>query len=86
VDHEVVAGMAQHRNRGTGDARAGVNRTHVRDASNPCDLRFVNGRDAEFAERAHDGRLRAANSRTITGFMKTLPSPADTRADRLRRT
>ena len=46
MNHQVVAGAAEHRDGAAGDTGAGVDRPHVRTQQAAPALRLVNGRDA----------------------------------------
>ena len=61
MDHQVVAGAAEHGDGAAGDARGGVDRPHVRTQQPAPPLRFVHGGDAGRAEPADVARIGAGN-------------------------
>ena len=61
VDHQVVAGLAQHRDRRTRHARRVINRPHIRRQQARAALRFVDRGHAHLAENLHALGVRTAD-------------------------
>ncbi len=59
VQHPVVAGMQQHRDRAAADARARIDRPHVRLEQSRAALRLVHGSDSVLAQGLHDAGVGA---------------------------
>ena len=57
VDHPVVAGRQADGDGGAGDARAGVDRAHVRRQQAGAALRLVDGRDADLGKCSRETPL-----------------------------
>ena len=83
MDHPIVARRERNRDRRGGDARAGVDRPHIRRQEPDAPLRFVDGRHAAFGEAGDHGRFRPRDglhddvhhsSSTVRGNIDWKPS------------
>ena len=80
VDHQVVAGLARDGDRAARGLRRRIDRPHVRTHQPRAALRFVDGGDAELAERLDDagvGALNVSNDRRFhvsTSVSEPLPA------------